>query len=280
MVSNYNDMEALINAKNEAQFQYIYNIIRGQGEPYYMPDGTPIYNSMVYLTMPFEAMDIFEERYNSGNIPCHYKYEDYIKDYDLQATINGLKLEPDAFWLLIMFLFDYAYSICLSGFTIKDSSQRTIEKLLKLIPDNEDSEMKLSINTLKGKLDISDSRTISILMNWIQQGYDRDEEAIKGYTVEDFKDIFNPKEESISVLIWYFASLLKYFFEINPQFSGRAKKGDSVSLNKNLLISQLIYHTRLSTNRNFLADPESLKGFFKQYRGKTLSGKSSVYPTC
>ena len=273
-------METPINANNETQFQYIYNVIKGQGEPYYMPDGSPIYNSMVYLTMPFEAMDIFEERYNSGAIPCHYKYEDYIKDNDLQATINGLKLDPDAFWLLIMFLFDYAYSICLLGFTIKDSSQRTIEKFLKLIPDDEESEMKLFISTLKGKLDICDSRTISILMNWIQQGYDRDEEAIKGYTVEDFKDIFNPKEESISVLIWYFASLLKYFFEINPQFSGRAKKGDSVSLNKNLLISQLIYHTRLSTNRNFLADPESLKGFFKQYRGKTISGKSSVYPTC
>lgn len=273
-------METPINANNECQFKYIYNIIRGQGEPYHTPDGTPIYNSMVYLTMPFEAMDIFEERYNSGKIPCTYKYEDYIKNNDLQATIKGLKLDADAFWLLTMFLFDYAYSICLSGFTIKDSAQRRIEKLIRLIPDNYDSEMKLSISTSKGNLVIEDSRTISILMKWIKQGYVRNEEAIKGYTIEEAKDIFNPKEESISVLIWYFASLLKYFFEINPQFSGRAKKGDSVSLNKNLLISQLVYHTRLSTNKNFLADAESLKGFFKQYKGKSLSGKSSVYPTC
>lgn len=273
-------MENPINASNECQFKYIYNIIRGQGEPYHTPDGTPIYNSMVYLTMPFEAMDIFEERYNSGKIPCTYKYEDYIKDNDLQATIKGLKLDADAFWLLTMFLFDYVYSICLSGFTIKDSAQRRIEKLIRLIPDNYDSEMKLSISTSKGNLVIEDSRTISILMKWIKQGYDRNEEAIKGYTIEEAKDIFNPKEESISVLIWYFASLLKYFFEINPQFSGRAKKGDNVSLNKNLLISQLVYHTRLSTNKNFLADAESLKGFFKQYKGKSLSGKSSIYPTC
>lgn len=273
-------METPINANNESQFQYIYNIVRGQGEPYYMPDGSPIYNSLVYLTMPFEAMDIFEERYNSGKIPCTYKYEDYIKNNDLQATISGLKLDADAFWLLTMFLFDYAYSICLSGFTIKDSAQRRIEKLIKLVPDSDDSEMKLSISTSNGKLDIEDSHTIFILMKWIKQGYEHDEEAIKGYTVEETKDIFNLKEESISVLIWYFASLLKYFFEINPQFSGRAKKGDSVSLNKNLLISQLVYHTRLSTNKNFLADAESLKGFFKQYRGKNLSGKSSVYPTC
>lgn len=269
-----------INANNESHFKYIYNIIRGQGEPYYTPDGLPIYNSMVYLTMPFEAMDIFEERYNSGKIPCTYKYEDYIKDSDLQATISGLKLDAYAFWLLIMFLFDYAYSICLSGFTIKDSAQRRIEKLIKLSPDDEDSEMKLSITTTNGKLEIEDSRTISILMKWIKQGYDRDEEAIKGYTVEEAKDIFNSKEESISVLIWYFTSLLKYFFEINPQFSGRAKKGDGVSLNKNLLISQLVYYTRSSTNKNFLADVESLKGFFKQYKGKILSGISSVYPTC
>lgn len=273
-------MENPINANNESQFQYIYNIIKGQGEPYYMPDGFPIYNSMVYLTMPFDAMDIFEERYNSGMIPCRYKYENYIKDSDLQATISGLKLDPDAFWLLLMFLFDYAYSICLSGFTIKDSAQRRIEKLIKLVPDDEDSDMKLSITTPNGKMEIEDNRTVSILLKWIKQGYDRDEEAIKGYTVEEAKDIFNSKEESVSVLIWYFASLLKYFFEINPQFSGRAKKGDGVSLNKNLLISQLVYHTRLSTNENFLTDTDSLKGFFKQYRGKNISGKSSVYPTC
>ena len=117
-------------------------------------------------------------------------------------------------------------------------------------------------------------------MNWIKQGYDRDKEVIKGYSIEEAQDIFNPKEESRSVLIWYFASLLKYFFEINPQFSGRAKKGDSISLNKNLLISRLIYNTQLSYNDNFSSDVEILKGFFKQYRGKTLSGKSSVYPTC
>lgn len=269
-----------INANNESHFKYIYNIIRGQGEPYYTPDGLPIYNSMVYLTMPFEAMDIFEERYNSGKIPCTYKYEDYIKDSDLQATISGLKLDAYAFWLLIMFLFDYAYSICLSGFTIKDSAQRRIEKLIKLVPDDDNSEMKLSISTPKGKLNIEDSHTVSILMEWIKQGYDRDEESIKGYTFEETNDITTSKEESISVLIWYFASLLKYFFEINPQFSGRAKRGDCVSLNKNLLISQLVYHTRLSTNKNFLADVESLKGFLKQYKGKNLSGKSSVYPTC
>ena len=217
-------MDNQINANNESQFKYIYNIIRGQGEPYYTPDGLPIYNSMVYLTMPFEAMDIFEERYNLGEIPCRYKYEDYIKDKQLQTTIEGLKLALMRFWLLVMFLFDYAYSICLSGFTIKDSAQRRIEKLIKLSTDDEDSEMSLSISTSNGKMDIEDSRTISILMKWIKQGYDRDEEAIKGYTVEETKDMFNLKEESISVLIWYFASLLKYFFEINPQFSGRAKK--------------------------------------------------------
>lgn len=269
-----------INANNESQFKYIYNIIRGQGEPYYTPDGSPIYNSIVYLTMPFEAMDIFEERYNSGKIPCTYKYEDYIEDSDLQATISGLKLDTDAFWLLIMFLFDYAYSICLSGFTIKDSAQRKIEKLIKSATCDCETETHLTLSTPKGKVDIDDNRTISILLKWIQQGYERDEESIKGYAIEESKDIFNPKEESISVLIWYFASLLKYFFEINPQFNGRAKKGNGVSLNKNLLISQFIYHTRLSTNENFLSDEESLKGFFKQYRGKKISGKSSVYPTC
>ena len=74
-------------------------------------------------------------------------------------------------------------------------------------------------------------------------------------------EIFTTNIESDSVLIWYFAQLILYFFELNPQFKGRAAKGSGISLNKNILISNLIYHTHLSLNKNFLNDDEYLKGY-------------------
>lgn len=70
-------------------FQYVINIIKGKGDPYISPDGmVRIFPSMIKLTMPDDALFIFQERYNSGEIPCQYRYEDYIADKDLQATIE------------------------------------------------------------------------------------------------------------------------------------------------------------------------------------------------
>ena len=77
-----------ISKKNKEQFEYIINIIKGKGEPIYLPDGNFVFDSEVRLIMPEEALDIFEERYNKGEIPCHYKYKDYINNIDLQETLK------------------------------------------------------------------------------------------------------------------------------------------------------------------------------------------------
>lgn len=76
-----------------------------------------------------------------------------------------------------------------------------------------------------------------------------------------------------------FRFFVAVLFEINPQYKGRAKKCTTVSLNKNILISNLIYYTRLSLNPNFLNDDEVLKGFFKQYKGKEIKARSGIYPS-
>lgn len=270
-------MELPIDDNNEKQFQYISSLLRGKGEPFYLPDGTPIYSNILNINMPFETMRIFAERYNNEEILCPYKYEDYINDKDLQATINGLRMDTDAFWLLTIFCFDFACSVCLSGFTIKDTAKRIIEKFVNLMPDDEDSAMKLVLKTDKGKIEFEDSHAISYILKWVKQAYEQNEDAIRGWTMEEAKDIFIDREESNSVLIWYFAKLMREFFELNPQFEGKRKKGEIVSLNKNLLISKLIYYLHITTNANFKIDAESLKGFFKQYKHKQITTHSDIY---
>ena len=271
-------MELPIDDNNEKQFQYISSLLRGKGEPFYLPDGTPLYPNILNVNMPFETMHIFAERYNNGEILCPYKYENYINDKDLQATINGLQMDTDAFWLLAIFCFDFACSVCLNGFTIKDDAKRTIEKFINLTPDDEDSAMKLTIKTDKGKMEIEDSHAITYILKWVKQAYEKNEDAIRGWTAEEAKNIFIDKEESNSVLIWYFARLMREFFELNPQFVGQRKKKDTVSVDKNILISKLIYYTRISKNDTFkFADKDLLKGFFKQYKNKHIITHSDIY---
>ena len=266
-----------------SQMRYVYDIMYGEGEPYHNADwSVVIYPSEVKLVDIPTAAEIFTERYNTGQILCSYKYEDYIRNSELQDTINGLGLDTDAFWLLVMFCFDYACSMCFDCFTTAPTRRENIENLIKLLPDTNSSKAKLSLKTNRGKIEIESNKTISLILEWVKRGYEQDKDSIRANTVDVNKGVspfMDRKEESDSVLIWYFAHLLKYFFDLKPQFKGKRKKGETVSLNKNLLISKLVYYTQLSKNTNFLDDTDTLKSFFKQYKDKDIKGFSNIYPT-
>ena len=265
-----------------SQMRYVYDIMYGEGEPYHNADwSVVIYPSEVKLVDIPYAAEIFAERYNTGQIICPYKYEDYIRNGELQDTINGLGLDANAFWLLVMFSFDYACSMCFDSSIIAPTRGENIESLINLLPDDKDSKAKLTLKTSKGKYEIISHKTISLILEWIKRGYEQDKDSIGINTIDinNTSELFQSKEESDSVLIWYFAHLLKYFFDLKPQFKGKRKKGETVSLNKSLLISKLVYYTQLSKNTNFLDDTDTLKSFFKQYKDKDIKGFSNIYPT-
>lgn len=266
-----------------SQMRYVYDIMYGEGEPYHNADwSVVIYPSEVKLVDIPSAAEIFAERYNTGQIICPYKYESYISNDELQDTITGLGLDADAFWLLIMFCFDYACSMCFDSFTIAPTRGENIENLIRLSPDENDSKATLILKTGKGKAEITSSKTISLMLEWIKRGCEKDKDLIHVNRIDVNKGVspfVHRNDESDSVLIWYFAHLLKYFFDLKPQFKGKRKKGDIASLNKNLLISKLVYYTQLSKNMNFLDDTDTLKSFFKQYKSKDIKGHSNIYPT-
>lgn len=266
-----------------SQMRYVYDIMYGEGEPYHNADwSVVIYPSEVKLVDIPSAAEIFAERYNTGQIICPYKYESYISNDELQDTINGLGLDADAFWLLVMFCFDYACSMCFDCFIRRPTRGENIENLINLLPDTNNFKAKLSLKTNKGKIEIESSTTISLILEWIKRGYEKDKDLIHVNRIDVNKGVspfVNRNDESDSVLIWYFAHLLKYFFDLKPQFKGKRKKGDIASLNKNLLISKLVYYTQLSKNDNFKYGTDTLKSFFKQYKSKEIKGHSNIYPT-
>lgn len=279
----YLNEKGQLNDGDTSQMRYVYDIMYGEGEPYHNADwSVVIYPSEVKLVDIPTAAEIFTERYNTGQILCSYKYEDYIRNSELQDTINGLGLDTDAFWLLVMFCFDYACSMCFDCFTTAPTRRENIENLIKLLPDTNNSKAKLSLKTSRGKIEIESNKTISLILEWVKRGYEQDKDSIRANTVDVNKGVspfMDRKEESDSVLIWYFAHLLKYFFDLKPQFKGKRKKGDIASLNKNLLISKLVYYTQLSKNDNFKYGTDTLKSFFKQYKDKDIKGLSNIYPT-
>ena len=59
--------------------------------------------------------------------------------------------------------------------------------------------------------------------------------------------------------------LFKVLFDLLGMPDLRAKKSETVSYSKMLLVSRIIYFCRLTTNESFTFDSSSLKGVLKQY---------------
>lgn len=269
-----------IDCDNAEQFKYMYSIIEGNSEPIRLSDGTVLYSSMIQAN-PQRAVETFEIRYNENKIATRYNYEKFISDNDLQTVIRGLKLEPTPFWLLTLFCYDYALDRC-GGLKFSDSALDLINRFMAVVESYENSDSTKSQLTLKsGKSSITlyNGRAMAQILQWIKQGYDsiEDKEALNKFDKTDAKDILSRCEESNSVLIWYFASLMRYFFELNPQYKGESKKCDGLSLSKNMLISTLIYNLGLSRNPSFKESDETIKGFFKQYKNKKITTLGDLY---
>lgn len=269
-----------IDCDNAEQFKYIYSIIEGNGNPIHLSDGTVLYSSMIQAD-PQRAVETFEIRYNDDKIATRYTYDKFIADKDLQTVLHGLKLEPVAFWLLTLFCYDYSLDRC-GGLKFCDSALDIIERFMAVVESCENSDStksQLTIKSGKSSMTLSNGRAMAQILQWIKQGYDsiEDKEVLNKFDKTDATEIFSRSEESNSVLIWYFASLMRYFFELNPQYKGESKKCDGLSLSKNLLISTLIYDLGLSRNPNFKDSDETLKGFFKQYKNKKITTLGDVY---
>lgn len=273
-------MKILIDSENEKQFKYINSIIRGDGKSLCIEDGTKLYSSMINAN-PGLAVETFEIRYNNDEIPTCFNYDKFLANTDLQNIITGLGLDPEPFWLLAIFCFDYALDKC-NGIKCCDYSINLIEQFVQVIGScNEDESIKSQITLKSGKstITLTKGRAFSKILEWIKQGYDsiENKDSLRIFDKTDIKDIFTTNEESDSVIIWYFATLMRYFFELNPQFKAKAKKHCGVSLSKNLLISYLVYHLGLSKNPSFIESDETIKGFYKQYKDKKITTLGNIY---
>ncbi len=277
-------MTDTIDCYNKGQFKYINSLITGNGKAHYSADGLVMLfpDSTLPLQDPQQAVMIFADRYNNQEIRCSLTY-DYISDF--QDAISALGLDAKAFWLLLIFCYDYVTSVCLNGIEMTSSPKQKIEEFLSNVDNllNEDkthfkNEPTLTLK-IKGKTcTITNERAIWAILAFINNGMTNLPQDTNLNIIDCRNEgIMQEQTESDSVMIWYYAKLLMNFFEINPQFKSSQRGKQGISYSKYLLISQLIYHTRLSRNENFLLSDETLKGYLKQYKGKEIGTKSNIY---
>lgn len=214
----------------------------------------------------------FINRYNRDKLNINFKYEEYIKDQNIQGTLEGLKLDPEKFWYLLLFIFDYTCCACFETLTHSEPANKQIEKLIKAI--NENKSAKLTLTIKDKKIVIDEPYVLEHLSSILDAGLDRDDYM---YNNVSLCDTSQTTEKSDTFLIGFFAEKFLQFLNQNVKVIIRAKRGSQISYSKLLLISRLVYFTKLSKNDKFKDSDETLKGCIKQYKDYKVSVSSLIY---
>lgn len=247
-------------------------------------DGNPI-------PVDSQAPFIFKRRYNQQKLNGNFRYEEYMKtsitnDETIQDIIRALGIDADKFWYLLLFIYDYVMGSTQNTISLKSSPIEEIEKLIEYVETNE-----LSFDSLRGieyskpmvltikkdgeqKITITNPNTISLIASICK-------EALPTLPINSLLHNIEVDKEnaskSMSVKIWLFTSMFRYFFEKYPQFANKRKIGNDTTKSTLKLISKLIYLVRLTDNEDYNHDDDNLKAILKQYRYYKINTVNRIY---
>ena len=255
----------------------------------YVPDDDIDHETGEQYIYGTTALPLFIRRYNQNKLYGNFTYEDYIANEDIQNTLKGLGVDIDKFWFLLLFIFDYTCGTCLDGMKATGIGIEQLTKFAKAIADNHKEINQFGVNfkkpiTISVKVEgkhqivIDNANAIGYLATTIANNLKEIEEH--PWMQSQQVSISTHAEEKESVQIWLFYKMFNDFFNLEPynkQFNVRQKKGSTISLSKTLLISRLIYFTKLSKHSKFSEDEDVLKGYIKQYKDKRIDTVNSIY---
>lgn len=225
-----------------------------------------------------DAIYVFINKCEDGKVTFPFTYESYLKNEDVIDTIEGFGLNVEQFWYAILFVYWLTELKCVNVFK---PMGRTREQMIKLKDYLQDAGRFTITVDGKKKLLVNDGALIDDVCDLLTQKID---EYSNYHTSSSRNSIVSDELHSSSVQMWFSATRYIKLFENLGLSTKRAKDSKvrykqgagkriavsggnvTVSYNKMLLISRLMYFTKLARNENFLSSDESLKGIVKSYK--------------
>ncbi len=242
----------------------------------YCPDiGFDSQNQPHQLDTADNSIYKFMDRYNANKI-AKFTYNNYIKHTEIQGSLEGMGVHSEKFWYLLLFIFDYTKYCSWDGLYLALSPKEELQKLVEILDKEAKSTESPQITIKKGKKSfvIENEDTIKCIVELSKLAISNTEEGSIMYLHLADKD----KKINESLAIWIFASMFFDFFkESKDKFNSRQNKECDFSFSKNLLISRLIYFTRLSINESYDVSADNLKDVLKKYKDKSIPAINNIY---
>ena len=239
-----------------------------------------------------EAIEIFVSRYNNRELTHIFTYEKYLRYSELQQAISSFNLDKDKFWFLLLFIYDYTYSIGAKGKEMHDSAIEQVKLFIDTISKHvtqfdfikgsqTDKKITLDIHIegVKRTISITDATALHFIADSCQQRLDS--EPVWYETPVMHQQEITDKEVNLkdTPYIAFFARMFLSFFNTQQSVTRLRRKGSSHSFNEKMLVSMLISFTSLSKNENWRTSDELLKAFIKQYpESHFWNIASGIYP--
>lgn len=233
---------------------------------------------------------IFVKRFNGKHLTHYFTYQKYIENTDIQELIKFFELDRDKFWFLLLFIYDYSESLCINGYDVAPCANEQLYKMSQAILQivkgfdeyagatlNKEAKITLSIKGQKSIV-IDNPTALHLLAETIDQRLD-DMDLTETYRMNYCKRLPDSKPMSDSPHIYYFAQMFLKLFDRQKSIIDKRKKGAKHSVKELELVSQLVYFTKLSTNKKLLdIESQTLKAYLKQYKSLNLSlRRSNIY---
>ena len=240
-------------------------------------------------TTDSQAPHIFMRRYNSNRLNTRFSYPDYISrdrlhNENIIDIIEGLGIDAERFWYLILFISDYVTGSTTDTIRVTESPKEQMEKFVEFVENNcsdfnaiegfmSDKPMTLSLRVKGRRLEIDNPNTIAMIASACRELLPMVDQS----SILNNVKLERGYNKSNSVKIWLFARLFRCFFERYPQFAGKKRDSDGVSKSTLLLISKLVYFVRFTDNEDYDVSDENLKAILKQYRNLKLDTMNTIY---
>lgn len=261
----------MINA-DDIKYSYVHKLANEYEPAFMMDDDGSMFQTMSYLGYSF--------LYKMHEKTFPFKYDDYIKNEDIISTIEGYGMDVESFWYAILFIYDLTQKKCVNVASYGESTRVQMEQLKDFLSGIDNFTIQANG---KKKVTVNNFFVIDGIRCFLDKTLSDPDMNLDVCTMgaRPADDLY-----SASVQMWFSATRYIELFKTLKLDNVRAKdskvkfnKNEAVvsggnkivSYNKLLLISRLMYFTKLTRNENFLYSENSLKGILKQYKDFKLN---------
>lgn len=223
---------------------------------------------------------VFYDRKIAGLINPPFIYEDFKNNKDIIATLNGYNLDIDKFWYVLLFVYDIVLDYTINTADTSKSDYDVLVEINNYLENHPHAVLYLSDDKELRKNERFETCSPLILLELRRfvkaelSKYKEPPTAIKTHTMDPLYRNYTESHTSSQQMVLMYR-LFNVLFKVLDMPDLRAKKGDTVSYSKFLLISRIIYFCRLTVKESFLTDSSSLKGILKQYGSTDFNDRST-----